>query len=69
MGKKAAREKNNNHLRIYLKFGLFKEGSKLWVTIMTKTLEMGQEKDKVKGLDHEKEKRKEKKEEKGNNRV
>jgi len=33
---------------------------KLWVTIMTKTAEMGQEKDKVKGLDHEKEKRKEK---------
>ena len=31
---------------------------------MTKTVEMGQEKDKVKGLDHEKEKRKEK----GNNR-
>jgi hypothetical protein len=41
-----------------------KEGSKLWVIIMIKTLEMVLEKDKVKGLDHEKEKQKEK----GNNK-
>ena len=35
---------------------------------MTKTVEMGQEKDKAKGLDHEKEKRKEKRKKKGKNK-
>lgn len=35
---------------------------------MNKTLEMGQEQDKIKGLDHEKEKVKEKREEKGKNK-